>query len=96
MLRGHHVAREIARDVGLGENAVNIVLSELKARGLVKVPIRGRFYVNETLIALALLDQIRDLEKRIIRVRGARAKPAPAPRFTPRAESTATPRGEPP
>ena len=67
ILRGHHVAREIARDIGVTENAANIALSDLKVQGVVEVPIRGRFYVREELIALALLNRVEGLEERLIR-----------------------------
>lgn len=67
LLKGRMTARSIARATGATENAVNIALSELKARGIVTTPIRGRFYVNETLVALALLDRVRSLERKLIR-----------------------------
>lgn len=67
LLRGRHAAFEIAGDVGVTVNAVNIALCKLKVHGVVEAPIRGRFYVREELIALILLDRVEGLERRLIR-----------------------------
>lgn len=94
LLAGQITARGVARATGLSENAVHISLSELKARGIVEVPIRGRFYPSMTLIALSLSGCIEALEQRIIKKKGARNAAAQAPGSTSRTAPQPTPEGD--
>jgi len=64
LLEGEVAARDIAHKWGLTENAVNIALHELVRASVVERPLRGRYCVNMTLLALHLCDQVKALEER--------------------------------
>lgn len=95
LLKGHFTVRPIARALGVTDNAVNIALSELKSHGIVEVPIRGRFYVKEELIALVLFDRVRALEKRMVKGGGAKGRSSQAPRSASIAAAQPASGGEP-
>ena len=46
---------------------MDVTGERFSAHDIVKVPLRGRFYIREELVALALLDRVRSLEERLIR-----------------------------
>jgi len=67
LLRGRVAAFEVAGDTGLSLNSVNIVLCKLVRAGVVERTIRGRYRIQEGLLALHLSDRVRALEERAVR-----------------------------
>ena len=76
LLRGCIAAFEVAGVTGLGLNSVNIVLCKLVKAGVVERPIRGRYRVQEGLLALHLSDRIKELEERMVK-KGTTVTPRP-------------------
>ena len=74
LMRGSWASFEVARDLGISQNAANIALHELVKHGIVERPIRGRYRVREELVALVLLDRVRSLEKRMVK-KGVKVDP---------------------
>jgi len=67
LLRGFRTPPEIAKDLGVSVNAVNIALHHLHRRGLVRKVGRGIYEADMDLLLLALLglvDEIRDRRMR--------------------------------
>lgn len=91
LLAGQVSVRDIAHRLGLTENAINISLHELVKAGVVERPIRGRYQVQEGLLALHLSERVSALEKKIIKKRSAPAltgrRPRPASTTAPQPTS---------
>ena len=64
LLRGNRTSGEIAKDVGLSVNAVNIALHHLNRRGLVRKLRRGLYEADSTLMLLAILSLIEELREK--------------------------------
>ncbi|RJS88856.1 hypothetical protein CW700_06315 [Candidatus Bathyarchaeota archaeon] len=73
LLRGSCTAREVAEDTGLSLNAVTIALHHLARAGAIHRIKRGKYQVDESILCIALLDYIEQLERRVRkRHRGSR------------------------
>ena len=67
LMRGSWASFEVARDLGISQNAANMALHELVKHGVVERPIRGRYRVKEHLVILLICDRIRELENKNIK-----------------------------
>jgi len=64
LLRGKRTCREIAAEVKLSKNAINIALFQLAKKGIIRRVRRGVYEPNVPLICVALMDRIEKLGKR--------------------------------
>jgi predicted transcriptional regulator len=69
LLRGHSTPEEIAKDLGLSLNAVNIALHQLSHRGLVRRVRRGIYEAEMEMLLLAMLSLIEEIRSRVVQRR---------------------------
>ena len=64
LLQGKRTCREIAAEVKLSKNAINIALFQLAKKGIIRRVRRGVYEPEVRLICVALMNRIEKLERR--------------------------------